>query len=417
MNGAGTSGGRLSPDVIADTVARACAAFKPDGRRILLLIPDHTRTCPLDQLFPLIYDALAPRARQFDVLVALGTHPPMPLEQIYRRVGLTPETHARHFPRVRFFNHCWDDPAELTSVGRFSAGDVRTLTDGRLALDIEVTCNRMVRDYDLLLICGPVFPHEVVGFSGGNKYLFPGISGPDVLTFFHWQGALLTIPDIIGRAMTPVRETIDRAAAMIPVERRALCMVTDGPDGLAGLFHGTPEEAWREAAALSARRHITYTGRTYPTVFSDCPEMYDELWVAAKCAYKMEPVVAEGGRIIIYAPHLREISVTHGRLIREVGYHVRDYFVKQWDRFRHHPWGVLAHSTHVRGGGTWADGVERPHHEVVLASQISEAECRAINLGWMDPAAVDPAAFQGRDDTLYVPHAGERLFRVAPESR
>ena len=81
--------------------------------------------------------------------------------------------------------------------------------------------------------------------------------------------------------------------------------------------------------------------------------MYDDLWTAAKGMYKMEPAIADGGEVIIYAPHVSEISYTHGRLIDEIGYHCRDYFLAQWDRFKHYPGGILAHSTHVKGLGTF----------------------------------------------------------------
>ena len=77
--------------------------------------------------------------------------------------------------------------------------------------------NRRLFDYDQVIIVGPVFPHEVVGFSGGNKYLFPGVSGPEVLNFFHWLGAVVTNPMIIGNKWTPVRKVVDRAAAMVSV--------------------------------------------------------------------------------------------------------------------------------------------------------------------------------------------------------
>jgi hypothetical protein len=136
--------------------------------------------------------------------------------------------------------------------------------------------------------------------------------------------------------------------------------------------------------------------------------------------YKLEPVVADGGELIIYAPHLKEISATHGRLIEEIGYHTRDYFLAQWDKFKHYPWGVLAHSTHVRGIGTYDGGdptsgrgpVERPRIRVTLASQISEATCRKINLGYRDPSTIDPRDWQGRPDRLYVPKAGEMLYKL-----
>jgi hypothetical protein len=142
--------------------------------------------------------------------------------------------------------------------------------------------------------------------------------------------------------------------------------------------------------------------------------MYDELWVGGKCMYKLEPVVADGGELIIYGPHIREISVTHGQHIERIGYHVRDYFLGQWERFRHEPWGILAHSTHVRGIGGYADGVETPRVQVTLATQIPEDVCRRISLGYRDPNSIDVAAYTNREDEgiLHVPKAGEMLYRL-----
>ena len=278
---------------------------------------------------------------------------------------------------------------------------------------VDVTINKLVLDYDLLLIVGPTFPHEVVGFSGGNKYLFPGISGKEFLDMFHWLGALITNPAIIGAKYTPVRAIIDKAATMVPVERKCMSLVVEGSD-LAGLFIGTPEEAWSAAADLSNQIHIAYKDHSYTSVLSCAPTMYDELWVGGKCAYKLEPVVADGGELIIYAPHIHEISIVHGAIIRQIGYHVRDYFVKQMSRFAHLPRGVVAHSTHVKGVGTYEGGVERPRITVTLATGISEAECRAVNLGYRDWRSIDKRAWEGREDEgrLLVPKAGETLFRL-----
>jgi lactate racemase len=284
---------------------------------------------------------------------------------------------------------------------------------------VPVRINKLVLNYDHLLVCGPVFPHEVDGFSGGNKYFFPGISGPEMIDFTHWLGALLTNFHIIGTADTPVRRAIDRAASLIPTPRHALCSVVT-QDGLANVYFGTMEAAWREACRLSAELHVKYVDHPYQQVLAVLPPMYDELWVGGKGMYKLEPVVADAGELIIYAPHLNEISRTHGAFIEQVGYHVRDYIAKQWDRFKHLPWGVLAHSTHVRGLGSYdaATGLETPRIQVTLATGIPERVCRAVNLGYRDPASIDPAAWAGREaeGILVVPKAGETLYRLRPAS-
>ncbi len=390
----------------------AFASWNVRGRKVLVVIPDATRSCPLGMMFRLVQEAAA-EAAELDFMVALGTHPPMPMDQIYARVEITEEEHRTKYARTRFFNHEWNNPAALLEVGRLSRAEVRELTGGLFEMDVGVSVNRIVQNYDLLVILGPVFPHEVVGFSGGNKYLFPGIAGQEILNFFHWLGAVITNPMIIGSKWTPVRKVVDRAAALLKVERKALCMVVKGHD-LAGLYAGTPEGAWEQASDLSRQVHIEFKDKPFHTVLSCAPKMYDDLWVGAKCMYKLEPVVADGGTLIIYAPHINEVSVSHGKLIEELGYHTRDYFLKQWDRFKNYPWGVLAHSTHVRGIGTYENGVEKGRIRVVLATGIPESICRKINMGWMDYRTINMADYANKESEgiLLVPKAGEILYRL-----
>jgi nickel-dependent lactate racemase len=147
-------------------------------------------------------------------------------------------------------------------------------------------------------------------------------------------------------------------------------------------------------------------------VLSVLPEKYDDMWTGAKGFYKVEPVVADGGQVVIYAPHITEIATTHPA-IAEIGYHCRDYFVKQWDRFERYAWGDLAHSTHLRGAGTYdAASGEHPRVTVTLATGIPEDIVRAVNLDYLDPAAVDPQQWASDPDTLVVPDAGEDLYRL-----
>lgn len=377
-----------------------------------MVVPDLSRTCPMDLMFRLLYERLAGRVKLMDFLIALGTHPALTTEQIYKRMGITAAEHVSRFPKARFFNHEWKNPDQLVEVGRFTRSDVREITEGRFEMDVRVTCNRMVLDYDLLVIIGPVFPHEVVGFSGGGKYLFPGIAGQEIIDFFHWLGAVITNPVIIGNKWTPVRRVVDRAAAMLKIERKAFCMVVQHHD-LAGLYAGTPEEAWSAAADLSSQIHTHYSEHPFHTVLSCAPEMYDDLWTGGKCMYKIEPVVADGGKVIIYAPHITEISSVHGAILEKIGYHTRDFFLKQWDQYKSYPWGVVAHSTHVKGIGTYENGIEKPRVEVVLATSIPEAVCRKVNLGYQDPHSIKISDFENREaeGVLCVRRAGEILYR------
>ncbi|HEY3330039.1 MAG TPA: lactate racemase domain-containing protein [Capsulimonadaceae bacterium] len=413
LGGAGTPR-YLTDGEVRDIVANALTDLKLDGKKVLLIVPDATRTAPVGLMFKTIHDILGDTAAKLDVMIALGTHPPMSEDAINTRLEVTAEERGTRYAKVGYLNHAWDDPSQLTKLGTITAAEIGELSGGLFEMDVDVTINSKVFEYDQLIIVGPVFPHEVVGFSGGNKYLFPGISGPEILNFFHWLGAVITNPRIIGHKWTPVRKVVDRAGAMVPTAKFAFCMVVHNHH-LAGLFTGSPEDAWNQAADLSAKVHVEYKQKPFHTVLSCAPAMYDEIWVGGKCMYKLEPVVADGGELIIYAPHIHEISSVHGALIERIGYHTRDYFLKQWDKFKDEPWGIIAHSTHVRGVGTYEDGVEKPRVLVTLATGIPEEVCRRINLGYRDPASINVADYANREDEgiLYVPSAGETLYQLA----
>lgn len=415
--------GKGSPDKylteaeIRTLMEEALAQAGLSGKRVLIITPDGTRTAPMPLMFRLFYDLLGNEVAALDYLIALGTHQPMSQDALNSLFGLTPADRAGRYAKVNIFNHHWDKPDSFVTLGQITEAEIEEITGGLMRMAVDVRLNKLVFDYDQIIICGPTFPHEVVGFSGGNKYFFPGIGGAEVINFSHWLGAVITSYEVIGTKYTPVRQVIDKAAAFIDKPKLCFSMVVKGED-LAGLYIGTPEEAYNAAADLSAGLHIRWVDQPYRQILSVMPALYDDLWTAAKGMYKTEPAIADGGEVIIYAPHIDEISYTHGKIIDEVGYHVRDYFLKQWDRFKHYPWGVLAHSTHLRGMGQYnADtGVESPRINVTLATRIPPERCRQVNLGYRDPDSINLDEWRNREDEgiLFIPKAGEMLYRVKP---
>jgi nickel-dependent lactate racemase len=240
------------------------------------------------------------------------------------------------------------------------------------------------------------------------------VAGPEVIDLSHWLGALITSADIIGtRGITPVRALINEAASMIPTEKLAISVVVEsGTDRLHSVSFGDPQQSWAAAADVSAQTHVRYLDAPVTRVLSIMPAKYEDIWTAAKGFYKLEPVVTDGGEVILYAPHVTQIAAMHPE-INEIGYHCRDYFVKQWDRFKHVHWGVLAHSTHLRGAGTYDEELgERCRLTVTLATGIAEDVVRAANLNYRDPATVDLTAYAADPNTFVVPQAGEVLYRL-----
>lgn len=409
--GRGIASGVLREDDVVELLTAALAGWGLRGRSVACVIPDGTRTIPMTFLHRTLEAILLAEGASVDWLIALGTHQPMPRPAVARHLGLREDDPA--LDRVR--NHDWHDPECLVTVGSIPADEVEAISGGLLAEEIPVRVNRHLLEHDLALVVGPVFPHEVVGFSGGNKYFFPGLSGQELIDVSHWLGALHTSSAVIGTlGTTPIRRLIDRAASLLPIERRCVALVVRPADAaLHGVYLGNCEDAWAAAAALSSRVHIRRVEGPYDSVLSVAPPMYADLWTAAKGVYKLEPVVADGGELVLYAPHVTSFSTTHGRAIAEVGYHCRDYFLGQRERFAGAPRGVLAHSTHVRGRGTFEHGVERCRIAVTLATAIPREVCERAGLGWRDPASIDPTTWAGTGRSLVVDRAGEVLYRLA----
>lgn len=411
--------GVLTDEQIRDFVTEQLAGTDYDGKSVCVIIPDGTRSVPLPKVLPAIHDALAGRAASVTVLIALGTHAAMDEAAIDKLLGSTERGAQATYPEWTVVNHAWDDPDQIADLGEISAERIAELTGGLLTdVPMRVQINRLCVESDVNLIVGPVFPHEVVGFSGGNKYFFPGCSVHDVIDISHWVGALITASRIIGAlGITPVRQLVDAASDLIDAEKFCFTMdVKEGGADLGAIAYGDPQAAWAACAKISALTHISYVDKPYKRIVAVVPEMYDDMWTGAKGFYKSEPVCADGGEVIIYAPHITEVAAMHPG-IRDIGYHNIEYFTKQWDRFKDHPWGELAHSTHVTGLGTYdpETGVEEQRVNRYFATSISPEECEAHNVLYRDPASLDLEALRKDPDTLVIDHAGEVLFRLASD--
>jgi nickel-dependent lactate racemase len=377
--------------------------------RVLGIIPDKTRTFSPQVVHELLA-ACRDRGYHLDFLVATGTHAAMTdAESAY---FLKSQGHEDLFRNAVIANHS-TDPKNLVTLGTIEASEVREISSGYLTEAIPVQVNRLVLDYDLLVVIGPVFPHEVIGMSGGWKYFFPGISGAELIDQSHWLGALHGIRGIIGRSETPVRKLVERAGELMLARRPVQCFsLVMSPRGLHGLFAGDPVASHRAAAKLSREVNVVWTDRRYSRVVAECPVKYDELWTGGKLAYKTQEVVKQGGQIVLYAPHLDLIAPQHPQ-VEQIGYHCLAYFQGQWEKFKNFERSSLAHSTHVSGPGVYQNGVETLDARRVLASKVTPERCAAINLDYLPPDSINFSThepFGDGEDTLWVPQAGEQLY-------
>lgn len=398
-------------------VAEALADIRP-GQRVLAIVPDKTRDDNTDLLVPFAAEVLAQkRTASFDALIAQGTHGPMSEAEKREKIGwskLAPGNIGN------IFDHQWDRDDELITIGELSTAQVADLTDGLMREAVPVRINALLAPgrYDTVLVFGATMPHEVAGFAGGAKYFFPGVAGPELTHLTHWLGALATIENVIGRIETPTRRVIEAAAALLSPRIISFTSVsTRNRDGLRthALFVGDLYEAFRRAAKVSGEVHIKHIGRKYERVVALLDRHYDELWVGGKASYKLGSIIETGGELIIYAPQLKQLSATHGHLIEKYGYapleQVRE-MVAGSDELRANLC-VAAHLAHVSyGSARNAAGRLAPRYRITLASEVTEAACLRVNLGFLDHRQFDLEGYRSDPETLVVENAGRDLYLV-----
>jgi len=377
----------ISSVKIHEQIENDISPFFVTGEHILALIPDLTRSAPIPVVITALNKMAAKTGCRLDYLIALGTHPPLSEYEVEQLVGMSLSEIYSRYPGLQIMNHNWSDPAQMAKLGVITADETAKLSDGLMREEIPVDINRLALEYDRLLICGPVFPHEVAGFSGGAKYLFPGIAGEEIIHRTHWLGALSTCMNTIGVKDTPVRRIIESAARMLPTPVINISFVMRGQDTLQ-ICIGELEESWQRAVKLSAQVNISSVSRQFDSVLSQPAALYNEIWTAAKAMYKLESVVRDGGDLL-----------------------------SQWEKYKNFPLGVLAHSTHLKGAGIIKNGIEKPRINVVLATAIPREICEQVNLGYLDPAKINISDWQNQEHhgRMFVPNAGEVLFKYEPE--
>ena len=208
------------------------------------------------------------------------------------------------------FDHHWDRPSELMTLGTLTRGEVSSLTGGLMEQDVPVQLNARLAPgmYDYVFVVGATVPHEVAGFAGGSKYFFPGVAGPELTHLTHWLGALATIERVIGRVETPTRRVIEAAADRVTTPVIAFTSVSTRRDS--GLLTHAPVLAASDGVGAAHSRSVPRlrlaSGRRYRRVIALLDEHYDELWVGGKASYKLGGIIEDGGELVIYAPHLKE---------------------------------------------------------------------------------------------------------------
>ena len=394
-------------------------------KKVLLIHPDYTRTDFTDKLIPLIYQELKNKGMtKIDSLNAGGTHREMTEEEIRSKLGIPYRINFDNF-----YNHEYNDPKKLITVGEIPISFVEEKTQGDLSQSIPVVVNKLItKDYDLVIALSGTLPHESAGYSGGLKVFFPGISGPEVIDLLHWAAVLIGIPQIIGTVNNLAREVINKGSLYIFDKIKAptisFNMVFEEKEHQAipkGLYVGVGfdgfVEAYKQATKASSQLHVVYVDRPLEFAVQVIDKTYDEIWTAGKGSYKLQSpgVMAPGGEIIIYAPH---IKCFHSRskmdfALRQIGYHCKDYVKKYLELNPEFSKNIAAHVINVRGAGNFNvnSGKEEFDFKVTLATGISKDICESVGLGYRNPDSIHRKDFIG-PGKLWIENGGKYLYKI-----
>jgi len=288
-------------------------------KRVLAVPPDFTRYYSrAGELTRAAYDYYGSSLRA--VLPAVGTHARVSPEQWEKMFCGTPASLLHH--------HDWR--SDVVRLGEVPAEYIRELSEGKLKYSWPVEVNRLIAqsDFDLILSLGQVVPHEVIGMANHNKNILVGTGGPESIHRSHYLGAVYGMERIMGRADTPVRQLLNRAANQflrdLPIVYVLTVVASDGGRIVTrGLFIGDDMECFYEAAELALRVNFVMLDAPIrkAVVYLD-PGEFRSTWLGNKAIYRTRMALADGAELVVLAPGVKEFGedATMDKLIRQFGY-------------------------------------------------------------------------------------------------
>ncbi len=288
------------------------------GQRLLLVIPDPASALPLPAIFEPLFETLRPLVAALDVLAAVGDQPPLSDQQFCRWLGIHEQERMRLFFQTRFFNHDWDRSESLSTWGELSPAEVGSLTGGQLAAAIPIRMNSLLQQYDIVLTIDAVCPQGSGGFTGIQQTMLAGLGGPELISALEW----LSMPfrrdsrDADSASDDSVRQLLSAGARWIPPVVWSLACVPhpDSRSEIGSLHFGEPLTTWQAASADAANWHIHTIPAAFERVIALIPERQADLWTAAAFIPLLESLVADGGTLMLVAPHISQLSISHRAL-------------------------------------------------------------------------------------------------------
>ncbi|MFO7852291.1 MAG: lactate racemase domain-containing protein [Bacteroidota bacterium] len=309
----------LGPEQITEAITLAIESSGRD-KPILIIPPDISRFhSGAGIITSIIYEKYRERVR--DILPATGTHKPMTANEINRMYKGVPH-------KLFKVHNCRKD---IITLGKIPASYIKEASGGKLTYDWPLQVNKLISDHagSLIISVGQVVPHEVTGMANYNKNIFIGCGGYEAINKSHYLSAVYGIERLMGKAINPVRELINRGENLFAKHLNILYVLTvtgtgyDGRPAMKGLFIGSDNECFSKASSFSARLNIKVIEKPPKKIVTFLsPVQYRSTWLGNKAIYRTRLAIADDGELIIIAPGVKEFGEDKiiDRLIRKYGY-------------------------------------------------------------------------------------------------
>ena len=375
----GSTDTNLSAKQLKDLLLDTLAKLGP-RKRVLVIPPDITRLhSQAGELTRWAWEHYGDKLPC--VLPALGTHAPMPSEQLTRMFGNLPQNLVQI--------HNWR--TDIETVGEVPSAFICEQSEGKLNFSWPAQVNRLLvrGDFDLILSIGQVVPHEVIGMANYNKNILVGTGGREGINRSHYLGAVYGMERIMGRADNPVRRVLNYASdhflKHLPIVyvQTVVGRAPDGSLATRGLYVGDDVECFHRAAELSLQVNFEMLDQPLrkAVVYLD-PHEFHSTWIGNKAVYRTRMALADGAELIILAPAVKEFGEdkTIDKLIRKYGYRGTPATIgavaKNPDLAAE--LGAAAHLIHASSEGrftiTWCPG------------HLTKEEIESVGYGWGDLA-------------------------------
>jgi len=270
---------------LSEPIGTSLESLVDESKRVCIIVDDISRPTPAH----LVLDALLPRLHKLGVkkeniyfVLALGSHRRMTQEEVDHKLG------ARHAAEYPVFQSSFADPNELLDLGLTETG-------------VPIVVYKKVMDSDVRIGIGNIVPHNTLGWSGGSKILFPGVTSEETVCQFHMRAMRRSDEPIFGNVDNAVRRDVELWTEKIGLHFIINTILVGGTQ-IYSAVAGHHVQAHRKGVEIAKKVYSVPSPRDADIVIVDSHPSDCDFWQGTKGFNPSNLIVKDGGAVILVSP-------------------------------------------------------------------------------------------------------------------